>query len=96
MSTPQEHDIDYLIELVATGEANQQEFDYLMEQVRNDPQVAEKFRQTALAATQLETEISAVEHDLAQIREKREQASQERIDEYTREREKGLDRDLEL
>ena len=66
MDNPEELEIGFLIELAITGEADQEQFDKVMDRVENEPETAELYQQ-ALAEHQLmEAALPAAEQELAQ------------------------------
>jgi len=66
MNNPEEFEIGYLIELAITGQADQVQFDEVMDRVENEPAIAELYQQ-ALAQHQLmEASLPAAEQNLVQ------------------------------
>ena len=66
MNNPEEFEIGYLIELAITGQADQVQFDEVMDRVENETAIAELYQQ-ALAQHQLmEASLPAAEQNLVQ------------------------------
>ena len=94
MNNPEEFEIGYLIELAITGQADQVQFDEVMDRVENEPAIAELYQQ-ALAQHQLmEASLPAAEQELTQ-EQVREAERQRQLAERQRLEQKN-DLDLEM
>jgi len=84
MDNPEELEIGFLIELAITGEADQEQFDKVMDRVENEPETAELYQQALAEHQLLEAALPAAEQELAQeqVREaerQRQLAEQQRL-----------------
>lgn len=66
MDNPEELEIGFLIELAINGEADQEQFDEVMDRVENEPEVAELYQQALAEHQLLEAALPAAEQELAQ------------------------------
>ncbi|MCP5537696.1 MAG: hypothetical protein H7A51_15865 [Akkermansiaceae bacterium] len=66
MDNPEELEIGFLIELAITGEADQGQYNEVMDRVENEPEIAELYQQALAEHELLEAALPAAEQELAQ------------------------------
>jgi excinuclease UvrABC helicase subunit UvrB len=94
MNNPEEFEIGYLIELAITGQADQVQFDEVMDRVENEPAIAELYLQALTQHQLMEASLPAAEQELTQ-EQVREAERQRQLAERQRLEQKN-DLDLEM
>lgn len=94
MNNPEEFEIGYLIELAITGQADQVQFDEVMDRVENEPAIAELYQQALTQHQLMEASLPAAEQELTQ-EQVREAERQRQLAERQRLEQKN-DLDLEM
>lgn len=91
MNDSNQPEIGFLIELAITGQADEQQFEEVMNRVENEPEVAALYKQALAEHEFLEAQIPAAEQKLTnQQSEEQAQAARQEEEERRRQQENDL------